>query len=182
MKRKSVNPRNMKTVTVTKQEIDDFIKIGYRRTSRSGGLASRIDRPDWGLHMAQLHSPWNPEHDGRQWYQAMGNDAADHYRRCHSNDTIQLSRGQILKIPPSSGDVTTYVELDPHVLASMRQLFQHAVQKITHAKGNLVYTADVLDWIRHQRVSGRKPQLSVVEIGYITLYGREWGLKTEAQK
>lgn len=54
--------------------IQEAKRLGYCITSRSGRLASRIDRPDWKEFMSLKGLPPN----------------ADLYRRCYSKDTIYV--------------------------------------------------------------------------------------------
>jgi hypothetical protein len=84
---------------------DDYIKAGYRITSRKYGSVSRIDREDWKEYMAEQHAPWDIE-EGRRWVKGLGDRvAADHYRRVYSKDHIDLGRkGNEMKIP-NSGDL-----------------------------------------------------------------------------
>lgn len=75
----------------TISSLADAITAGYAITSRRSRYATRLDRRDWREHMAMKHAPWDPEGDGMDWVNALdshGHCAADHYRRCHSNDTI----------------------------------------------------------------------------------------------
>ncbi len=83
--------------------------MGYRRISRTYGVVSRIDRPDWKEHMASTHP------GGMDWVNCLlqtPGQAEDHYRRCHSNDKIELGQENGLKIPSAAyGDEPGYVEV-----------------------------------------------------------------------
>ena len=69
---------------------------GYCITSRrSPTLATRIDRKDWREHMGAQHAR------GMEWVKALGNQAADQYRRCFSKDTIVVP-GSWIKLLPNS--------------------------------------------------------------------------------
>lgn len=85
--------------------------MGYRRTSNRHCLVSRVDRPDWREHMAQKHAPWDPEGQGVAWVKCLGKGAADHYRRCYSNDTMTVGPEVSRRIPGSIWDETGYVEV-----------------------------------------------------------------------
>lgn len=83
----------------------ELIAQGYRRTSNAFGLVSRIDRPDWKEYMASLHP------NGMDWVHALEQtpgSAEDHYRRCYSKDTLELSRSVAKQIPPSGGSSVGY--------------------------------------------------------------------------
>lgn len=68
---------------------DLLILSGYRGHSNRYRMVIRIDRPDWLTHMAQKHSPWDPDGQGLHWAIGLGVQmAADHYRACHSPDKI----------------------------------------------------------------------------------------------
>lgn len=79
-------PKETKPLT-----IHQAVSAGYVITSRRSRHATRIDRRDWREYMAQKHAPWDPEGDGMDWVKCLdngGSGAADHYRRCYSEDTI----------------------------------------------------------------------------------------------
>ena len=70
---------------------------GYCITSRRAPTwATRIDRKDWREHMAAQHP------GGMEWVKCLGKDAADHYRRMYSKDTIVVHSGWV-KLLPNSG-------------------------------------------------------------------------------
>lgn len=82
---------------------------GYRYISRRHRIVARVDRPDWREHMATRHSPSDPEGAGMRWVKALGGDAANHYRRCYSEDRIETSTF-FKSVGNSSGDKIGYVE------------------------------------------------------------------------
>jgi len=91
--------------------VENLIASGYCRTSNKYGLVSRLDRPDWKEYMAAQHAPRNPEGAGMDWVKLLGpSAAADQYRRCYSQDTLELGRSAGLKFPPSSGGISVYKE------------------------------------------------------------------------
>lgn len=63
---------------------------GYRCTSNTYRMVSRIDRPDWIEWMASQHAPWSRV-QGLAWVHGLGIGAGDHYRRCYSKDTLTVS-------------------------------------------------------------------------------------------
>ena len=74
---------------------------GYCITSRRAPTwATRIDRKDWREYMASQHAR------GMEWVKGLGKDAADHYRRCFSKDTIVVHSGWV-KLLPNSGQGPT---------------------------------------------------------------------------
>ena len=87
-----------------------LINAGYRRTSNSYRMVSRVDRPDWKEHMAKQHSPWSFE-DGMKWVNGLGSSASDHYRRVYSKDTLMVSPTVFSKIPTSIHDPVGYIPL-----------------------------------------------------------------------
>jgi len=94
-----------------KLSVKELIAKGYRRTSNKFGVVSRIDRPDWRGYMALKHSPWSLE-AGMDWVKLLEKtpgQAEDHYRRCYSEDTLEIGRSAGLKVPPSNWDATGYV-------------------------------------------------------------------------
>lgn len=48
---------------------------------------------------------------GMEWVKALGKDAADHYRRMYSKDTIVVPTGWIKILPNSRSGPTEYKEL-----------------------------------------------------------------------
>lgn len=94
---------------VKKEDVPAMIAAGYRRTSRRHLGLCRIDRPDWREYMAFQHAPWDPAGDGMEWVKNVG--AADHYRRCYSEDRIELADPAIfMMFPPSDHENDEYVE------------------------------------------------------------------------
>ena len=84
---------------------EDYIRAGYRITSRKYGLVSRIDREDWKEYMAEQHAPWDIR-EGRKWVNILGDrSAADHYRRVYSKDHLELGRKALTLKIPNSGDL-----------------------------------------------------------------------------
>lgn len=73
--------------------------LGYCRTSWTGRIVARIDRPDWYdvMGLGHLH----------------GTVAEDHYRRCYSKDVLTVSKHLIAQMPPSRHTLTGYVALPP---------------------------------------------------------------------
>lgn len=101
---RETSPRCRKTnVRVKTEDINAMVAYGYRRTSRAHSMLARIDRPDWREYMAFQHSPWDPAGQGMDWVKACGDDAADFYRRCYSEDTLQLFEPAISMMFPASG-------------------------------------------------------------------------------
>ena len=83
----------------------DAKKAGYCIISRkSPTWAARIDREDWREHMASQHS------NGMKWVLALGDMAADHYRRCFSKDVIVVHSGFIKLLPNSGNGPTEFVK------------------------------------------------------------------------
>lgn len=87
---------------VKKEDVPAMIAAGYRRTSRKFLGLCRIDRPDWREYMAFQHAPWDPAGEGMNWVNGIG--GADHYRRCYSEDRIQLADSEIFMMFPPSRD------------------------------------------------------------------------------
>lgn len=86
---------------------------GYFVVSGKHNIVARIDRPDWREFMAKEHSPWSLV-DGFAW--AMSAGAADHYRRCYSQDKMEVAADHRQLYAPS-GDhdhpvYSKYVEID----------------------------------------------------------------------
>lgn len=75
-------------------------KMGYRRISNSGCIVARVDRPDWQSIMIDLG------------VRVVVDDlsAADHYRRCYSEDRVTLEPSIYKQIKGSCGDSTGYVD------------------------------------------------------------------------
>lgn len=75
-------------------------KLGYRRISNASRIVARVDRPDWqrvmadlGLHIA-----------------ADELNAADHYRRCYSEDRITLESSVYKRVKGSCADAIGFVD------------------------------------------------------------------------
>lgn len=101
---RETTPRCRKTnVRVKTEDIYAMVAYGYRRTSRKHSMLARIDRPDWREYMAFQHAPWDPAGQGMDWVKALGNDAADFYRRCYSEDLLELFEPAICMMFPASG-------------------------------------------------------------------------------
>jgi hypothetical protein len=81
---------------------------GYRRTSNTHGMVSRIDRPDWVdvLAKAQHCSPADFYGPGEATPAA---NWCDHYRRGYSKDTLIVGTVLAKLIPTSGGDSTGYI-------------------------------------------------------------------------
>lgn len=77
---------------------DRLARSGYRVVSRRHGGLSRLDRADWQEAMARDYVrgfPGGLERnlpEGLAWVAALGDGAADHYRRCYSRDRITVPR------------------------------------------------------------------------------------------
>ena len=84
-------------------DLDKLRREGYARVSNKYGHVSRIDRPDWREHMAVGNTAW---------LEALGNRAADHYRRCFSKDVLQVNPRIAQKLPPSGSGPTEYQPRD----------------------------------------------------------------------
>jgi hypothetical protein len=94
----------------TETELQDLVARGYRITSHTHFIASRVDRPDWKEHMARKQSPWSFD-EGLKWVKVLGEaGAADHYRRCYSHDNVCVGPAGLKTIPNSSHDAVGYVE------------------------------------------------------------------------
>jgi len=102
---RETSPRCRKhNVRVKPEQVDEMIAAGYRRTSRAHQMIARIDRPDWREYMAFQHSPWDPAGQGMDWVNALSDSGAgDFYRRCYSEDIIQLADNAISMMFPASG-------------------------------------------------------------------------------
>lgn len=87
---------------VKKEDVPAMIAAGYRRTSRKFLGLCRIDRPDWREYMAFQRAPWDPAGEGMNWVNGIG--GADHYRRCYSEDRIQLADSEVFMMFPPSRD------------------------------------------------------------------------------
>ena len=84
--------------------VEEAKAAGYCITSRrSPTWATRIDRKDWREHMAAQHPR------GMEWVKCLGNDAADHYRRVYSADTIIVPGRWINKLPNSRQGPTKFM-------------------------------------------------------------------------
>lgn len=88
---------------------EQLIAQGYRRVSRKFGIVARVDREDWREYMAEQHAPWDIQ-QGRKWVKLLGKNAADYYRRCLSNDKLEIGEGRALAIPTSGGDAIGFVK------------------------------------------------------------------------
>ena len=89
-------------------------RAGYARTSNASGMVSRIDRKDWREHMAQQHSPHDWQGAGMAWVKLLGKKgAADHYRRCYSNDNLIIGSAA-RKLPPSADGPTEFRPVAQH--------------------------------------------------------------------
>ena len=76
---------------------------GYCITSRRSPVwATRIDRKDWREFMASQHPR------GMEWVKCLGKDAADHYRRVYSQDTIVVPSGYVKLLPNSNSGPTEF--------------------------------------------------------------------------
>ena len=75
-------------------------KMGYRRISNSSTTVARVDRPDWQNVLI--------DHGLRLVADEMS--AADHYRRCYSEDRVTLEPSVYKQVKGSCGDSTGYVD------------------------------------------------------------------------
>ncbi len=100
---------------MARSAVAELVARGYRRTSWSHGMASRIDRPDWvefmakemGRAPADFYIPGESKPSGN-W--------CDHYRRVYSKDTVMLEPVALIGlIPTSNWDDTGYVEIEREV-------------------------------------------------------------------
>lgn len=81
---------------------------GYRRTSRSYGMVSRIDRSDWIDVLAEHLLRTTDEM--RKMIRGQPGQWEDFYRRVLSKDTVNLNPPQrALNVPPSRSDPVGYV-------------------------------------------------------------------------
>lgn len=81
---------------------------GYRRTSRSYGMVSRIDRSDWIDVLAERLLRTCDEM--RKMIHEQPGQWEDFYRRVISKDTVTLDPPRrALKVPPSRSDPAGYV-------------------------------------------------------------------------
>jgi len=85
---------------------------GYCITSRKHNMAARIDRQDWREYMAQMHTPWDPRGEGRDWVVGLSAGAADFYRRVYSKDKkiLDYTTANLL---PKSGSYLAPQEFQP---------------------------------------------------------------------
>ena len=96
--------KTLKTLTLAQARA-----AGYCITSRYHRLANRLDRKDWREHMAQQHAPWDPEGTGMSWVTCMGDsNAADHYRRCYSEDKIVVPEEWVKPLGNSGSGPTEF--------------------------------------------------------------------------
>lgn len=85
---------------------EELIAAGFRKTSHKYGLVSRIDRPDWiDVIIVNTHQ------DAKSIRNAQPGRWEDHYRRCHSRDSIELGNARGRRMPSSSWDAVGYVEV-----------------------------------------------------------------------
>jgi len=93
---------------MNREGLERLKKQGYRIISRKYGVVARIDRSDWKEYMASKHC------NGMDWVEVLDrlNHAEDHYRRCYSNDKIELIPDRLLVevIPNSNSERTGYIE------------------------------------------------------------------------
>lgn len=90
------------------QKASQLINWGYRRISNTHQMVSRIDRPDWFMHMATKHAPWDPTGEGVKWAAGLGTYATDYYRRCLSKDKLDLPSHVFALIPSSNSSEAGY--------------------------------------------------------------------------
>lgn len=92
------------------EQANTLMRMGYRRTSNSARMVSRIDRSDWKEYMAKKHSPWNIE-QGMEWVEALGVGAPDYYRRVYGEDKVILNPSLYKLIKGSNHDPIGYIDL-----------------------------------------------------------------------
>ena len=80
-----------------------YTRAGYRRVSNKYLQISRVDQKHWVKVILKSHDfgQLTPENVQNYW--------ADNYRRCRSNDVIQVNTEVFKLIPTSCGDNTGYV-------------------------------------------------------------------------
>lgn len=83
-------------------KVQQYIDQGYRRVSRGSRIVARIDSPKWIERLA------NSQPNGLDWVVGLGRQSAeDHYRRCHSKDTMRVATETQFKMYPASADTVT---------------------------------------------------------------------------
>lgn len=94
------------------REAERLYASGYCPVSNRYRMASRIDREDWREYMAAKRVegfPGDKEENFQQamrWVEGLAEGAADHYRRLHSRDTIEVSQpvyDALRRLTPGSG-------------------------------------------------------------------------------
>jgi hypothetical protein len=83
------------------------LAAGYCIVSRSGLIATRLDREDWSQHLASKFPKPNErwlKHDRVN---------ADYYRRCISKDKIIVPRSWLELMPNSSDGPTEFKPVTP---------------------------------------------------------------------
>jgi hypothetical protein len=92
------------------EQANVYMNQGYRRVSNKFCMLSRIDRSDWREHLAELHAPWDPLGQGKEW--AALPFAEDWYRRCVSKDVITVSSSVSRLVDTSGHDRIGFVPKD----------------------------------------------------------------------
>ena len=110
---------------------------GYCITSRRAKYAKRIDRKDWREYMAKEHAPWDPTgQEGMSWVKSMGDSlAADHYRRCYSNDQITVTE-EWFKILKNSNNGPTEFRHKPYHLNTEKVQQEILIDYLTYGSYN----------------------------------------------
>lgn len=93
------------TLRDTSSNTPDYVEQGYRIVSRKYGTIARIDRDDWLELLLEKYPNWQAKKGGLNTASITLVQAADHYRRCFSKDTIDLGRKALTLKIPNSGDM-----------------------------------------------------------------------------
>lgn len=83
--------------------LQQALACGYCITSRRHRIATRLNRSDWREVMAKSHV------NGMAWVMALGTQAADHYRRCHSRHNLTVPASWLPMMPNSIDGPTEFL-------------------------------------------------------------------------
>jgi len=112
---------------MTEKEIQKLINQGYRRVSNVGRKVARIDKPDWidilysknfGHNKLKIIAALKDFYDHgecegfrKKTVEYEAQIAANHFRRCYSEDNITIrSEYEYSQFPGSNWDLTGYIE------------------------------------------------------------------------
>jgi hypothetical protein len=85
-------------------KVPNYAQQGYRITSRKHGIISRIDREDWLEFLLEHYPNWRGKNGGLNTSMITELQAADHYRRVFSKDTLEIGKEALRLKIPNSGD------------------------------------------------------------------------------